>query len=29
MEMIEMVSPEASEEHEKVWTAFKTAAGQS
>ncbi len=29
MEMIELISPEATEAHEKVWTAFKTAAGQS
>ncbi len=29
MELIQLVSAEASEEHEKVWTAFKTAAGQS
>jgi spermidine/putrescine transport system substrate-binding protein len=28
MEMIENISPEASAEHSKVWTAFKAACGQ-
>jgi spermidine/putrescine-binding protein len=28
MEMIQNISPEATEKHEQIWTAFKTAAGQ-
>jgi spermidine/putrescine transport system substrate-binding protein len=28
MEMIQPISPEAEEEHTKIWTAFKSAAGQ-
>jgi spermidine/putrescine-binding protein len=28
MEMIQNISAEAEEEHNKIWTAFKTAAGQ-
>jgi hypothetical protein len=28
MEMIQNISPEAEEEHTKVWTAFKAAAGR-
>lgn len=28
MEMIQNISPEAEEEHTKVWTAFRTAAGK-
>ena len=28
MEMIENISPEAEEEHSRIWTAFKSAAGR-
>jgi hypothetical protein len=29
MEMIQNISPEAAEEHERIWTAFKAQAGRS